>query len=34
MNEEEGMLTMQADGLIKAIRGETTIEEVMRVTKE
>lgn len=31
---KEGMLTMQADGLIKAIRGETTIEEVMRVTKE
>ena len=30
----EGMLTMQADGLIKALRGETTIEEVLRVTKE
>lgn len=30
----EGMLTMQMDGLIKALRGETTIEEVMRVTKE
>jgi type IV pilus assembly protein PilB len=30
----EGMLTMQIDGLVKALRGETTIEEVMRVTKE
>jgi type IV pilus assembly protein PilB len=30
----EGMLTMQIDGLIKALRGETTIEEVIRVTKE
>lgn len=31
---EEGMLTMQADGLIKALRGETTIEEVLRVTRQ
>lgn len=30
----EGMVTMQMDGLIKALRGETTIEEVLRVTKE
>lgn len=30
----EGMVSMQADGLIKALRGETTIEEVLRVTKE
>lgn len=30
----EGMTTMQTDGLIKALRGETTIEEVLRVTKE
>lgn len=29
-----GMVTMQIDGLIKALRGETTIEEVMRVTRE
>lgn len=29
-----GMVTMQTDGLIKALRGETTIEEVLRVTKE
>lgn len=30
----EGMVTMQTDGLIKALRGDTTIEEVLRVTKE
>ena len=30
----EGMITMQTDGLIKAIRGETTVEEVLRVTRE
>ncbi|MBI3889584.1 type II/IV secretion system protein [Candidatus Saccharibacteria bacterium] len=30
----EGMITMQTDGLVKALRGETTIEEVLRVTKE
>lgn len=30
----EGMLTMQLDGLVKALRGETTIEEIMRVTAE
>jgi type IV pilus assembly protein PilB len=30
----DGMITMQTDGLIKALRGETTIEEVLRVTKE
>ncbi len=30
----EGMVTMQTDGLMKAIRGQTTIEEVLRVTKE
>ena len=30
----EGMIPMQTDGLIKALRGETTIEEVMRVSKE
>ena len=31
---EEGMITMQTDGLIKALRGETTIEEILRVTRE
>lgn len=30
----EGMVTMQLDGLIKALRGETTIEEILRVTRE
>ena len=30
----ENMITMQVDGLIKALRGNTTIEEVLRVTKE
>ncbi|MGV9001469.1 MAG: GspE/PulE family protein [Candidatus Saccharimonadaceae bacterium] len=30
----EGMITMQIDGLIKALRGETTIEEVIRVSRE
>ncbi len=30
----DGMITMQTDGLIKALRGETSIEEVIRVTKE
>jgi type IV pilus assembly protein PilB len=31
---EEGMLTMQLDGLIKSLRGQTTIEEVLRVTSQ
>ncbi len=30
----EGMVTMQRDGFIKALRGETTIEEILRVTSE
>lgn len=30
----EGMATMQTDGLVKALRGNTTIEEVLRVTRE
>ena len=30
----EGMVTMQSDGLVKALRGNTTVEEVLRVTKE
>lgn len=29
---QDGMVTMQMDGLIKALRGQTTIEEIMRVT--
>lgn len=31
---KEGMITMQTDGFIKALRGQTTIEEVLRVTTE
>lgn len=30
----DGMITMQLDGLIKALRGQTTIEEVLRVTAQ
>jgi len=29
-----GMLTMQLDGFIKALRGQTTIEEILRVTAQ
>jgi len=31
---KEGMITMQIDGLIKALRAQTTIEEILRVTTE
>ncbi|MFT4532134.1 MAG: type IV pilus assembly protein PilB [Candidatus Saccharimonadales bacterium] len=31
---KEGMLTMQLDGLIKAMIGMTSIEEILRVTRE
>ena len=31
---KEGMITMQIDGLIKAILGMTSIEEILRVTRE
>ncbi len=31
---DEGMFTMYEDGLIKALRGSTTVEEVLRVTQE
>jgi type IV pilus assembly protein PilB len=31
---QEGMLTMQLDGFVKALRGETTIEEILRVTSQ
>jgi general secretion pathway protein E len=30
----EGMLTMYEDGVRKALRGVTTFEEVLRVTRE
>lgn len=29
-----GMLTMQLDGLVKSLRGQTTVEEVLRVTAQ
>jgi type II secretory ATPase GspE/PulE/Tfp pilus assembly ATPase PilB-like protein len=29
-----GMLTMQQDGFVKALQGRTTIEEILRVTRE
>ncbi len=31
---KEGMVTMQLDGLIKALRGQTTVEEILRVTAQ
>ncbi len=31
---KEGMVTMQTDGLVKALQGQTTLEEIMRVTNE
>jgi len=31
---KEGMITMQIDGFVKALRGQTTIEEILRVTSE
>jgi general secretion pathway protein E len=31
---KEGMRTMYEDGLVKALQGQTTIEEVLRVTQE
>jgi type IV pilus assembly protein PilB len=31
---KEGMVVMQMDGFIKALRGQTTIEEILRVTAE
>jgi type IV pilus assembly protein PilB len=31
---DHGMVTMQMDGLVKSLRGQTTIAEVLRVTRE
>ena len=31
---DEGMQTMYGDGIRKALAGETTIEEVLRVTRD
>jgi len=33
-SREEGMTTMLEDGIIKIVQGKTTLEEVIRVTKE
>jgi type IV pilus assembly protein PilB len=32
--KEEGMISMRQDGILKALRGLTTVEEVIRATKE
>ena len=32
--EKNGMVSLQIDGFIKALRGQTTLEEVMRVTSD
>lgn len=31
---KEGTITMQTDGLVKALRGQTSLEEILRVTAE
>lgn len=31
---KNGMITMQTDGFMKALRGQTTVEEILRVTRE
>lgn len=31
---KNGMLTMQIDGFVKALRGQTSVEEILRVTRE
>jgi type IV pilus assembly protein PilB len=31
---KEGTITMQTDGLVKALRGQTSLEEILRVTSE
>jgi type II secretory ATPase GspE/PulE/Tfp pilus assembly ATPase PilB-like protein len=32
--EEQGMVTLWEDGFIKATQGVTTVEEILRVSKE
>jgi type II secretory ATPase GspE/PulE/Tfp pilus assembly ATPase PilB-like protein len=32
--KEEKMILMRQDGILKALRGLTTVEEVVRVTKD
>lgn len=31
---KDGMVTMQMDGFVKALRGQTAVEEILRVTRE
>lgn len=31
---QNGMITMQTDGFMKALRGQTSVEEILRVTRE
>lgn len=31
---KDGMMTMQTDGFIKSLRGQTSVEEILRVTRE
>jgi len=31
---EEGMQTMYDDGMLKALAGQTTVEEVLKVTRD
>jgi type IV pilus assembly protein PilB len=31
---KEGMITMQMDGFVKALRGQTAVQEILRVTRE
>ena len=31
---KDGMITMQMDGFVKALRGQTAVEEILRVTRE
>ena len=32
--QKQGMLTMEQEGIIKVLKGETTIDEIERVTEE
>ena len=32
--QKQGMLTMEQEGILKVLRGQTTIEEVVRATEE
>jgi general secretion pathway protein E len=32
--QKQGMLTMAQEGILKVIAGETTIDEIVRVTEE